>query len=610
MHLALSLRAGGLTPRSFVTLALLRLGGYRGEQRLGAREAGTRPSKPRRVRCLPGTSAALVPKLKPSNARVHNLDAQRPQPLKRVLVLQLERLGDVIQSTPLLLDLVAAYPDVAIDLFTLDPLSSVVAGLPNVHARGIPVTDVLELNHEVASARPGRLLLPRATAALEGLKGGSPYDLVINLTHSEFAAFWAARAGATERTGAFMNEAWERMYDGAALKYLVACMGPACTDPVRNNSWFNLVDLYRATVRYPGGDAPLPPVHAYIARGTVPPDLVGQNIVALNPSASDMTRAWPAERYGALARALHGEGFTPVLVGSSADVDLCAAVRAAAGVPAIDLAGKTTIPELAAALERASLVVSNDTGTAHVAAAVGTPVLGIYGVKANFRETAPWGAGHLVIQGPGLRPMESIPYPRSSRPRSRCWVVGHGMRSRRPSIERRSRHGRRPFSGAGWTRSVGSDTCQGTGSSTTMPISYRGSCVTCSHGTFAAGWRPRRSRTSGPMPAPRPQTWRGVPTGASRARSSGSGACDESRERPEVDCAKGFGSAQRRRRGARGRALGSKGRRGRRAGASTGGGLPRLGNALHAASHARGDVPVCRGRVRPLGGAPSRRRGT
>ena len=68
------------------------------------------------------------------------------------------------------------------------------------------------------------------------------------------------------------------------------------------------------------------------------------------------------------------------------------------GCPVIDLCGATAVAELPAVLAQLDLLVSNDTGPIHVAAAVGTPVVGLYFSTAYFGETAPYGDGHLIVQ--------------------------------------------------------------------------------------------------------------------------------------------------------------------------------------------------------------------
>jgi ADP-heptose:LPS heptosyltransferase len=95
--------------------------------------------------------------------------------------------------------------------------------------------------------------------------------------------------------------------------------------------------------------------------------------VCVHPGASVPERRWPAERFAAVADALAAHGLRVVLTGSAEETSLTAAVAAAMTAPALDLAGRTSLGTTAAVLARARLVVCNDTGVSHLAAAVGTP---------------------------------------------------------------------------------------------------------------------------------------------------------------------------------------------------------------------------------------------
>ena len=75
-----------------------------------------------------------------------------------------------------------------------------------------------------------------------------------------------------------------------------------------------------------------------------------------------------------------------------------AAVRAMMKTPAIDLAGATTVGLLPALLSKASLLMTNDSGPMHIAAAVGTPVVALFGPTSAIR-TGPYGVGHSVLTG-------------------------------------------------------------------------------------------------------------------------------------------------------------------------------------------------------------------
>jgi heptosyltransferase-2 len=119
--------------------------------------------------------------------------------------------------------------------------------------------------------------------------------------------------------------------------------------------------------------------------------------VAMQPGAAfGSAKRWFPERFARLARELSERGMDVAFVGGEKDRDVVA--RVAAGAPgARDLSGRTSIGVLAAVLESADVLVTNDTGPMHLAAACGTPTLAIFG-STNPLWTAPFGPGHRVIR--------------------------------------------------------------------------------------------------------------------------------------------------------------------------------------------------------------------
>jgi ADP-heptose:LPS heptosyltransferase len=110
---------------------------------------------------------------------------------------------------------------------------------------------------------------------------------------------------------------------------------------------------------------------------------------AFHIAASKAPRAWHPERFAEVAKVLEElAGFRPVLLGAPGDVPVHAAFLAACP-SASDLAGKTTLRGMAAVLDRAALLVGNDSGPMHVAAAVGTRVVAVFGPGAPYK-TAPY----------------------------------------------------------------------------------------------------------------------------------------------------------------------------------------------------------------------------
>jgi len=125
----------------------------------------------------------------------------------------------------------------------------------------------------------------------------------------------------------------------------------------------------------------------------------GTNWVAMNVSARWPTKRWPAASFAEVADQLRQEGYDAVvMIGGPDERAEVAAVSGMMKTSAIDLAGATTVGLLPALLSKASLLITNDSGPMHVAAAVGTPVVALFGPTSAAR-TGPYGVGHGVLTG-------------------------------------------------------------------------------------------------------------------------------------------------------------------------------------------------------------------
>jgi ADP-heptose:LPS heptosyltransferase len=123
--------------------------------------------------------------------------------------------------------------------------------------------------------------------------------------------------------------------------------------------------------------------------------------VGLHPGAAAPARRWPAERYAAVGDALARRyGARIALTGGSGEEDVAAAVEARLAAPCVNLAGRTSVGGLAAVIAALDLFICNDTGPAHVAAAVDTPSITIFG-PGDPRGWAPLdGARHPSVRHP------------------------------------------------------------------------------------------------------------------------------------------------------------------------------------------------------------------
>jgi len=111
-----------------------------------------------------------------------------------------------------------------------------------------------------------------------------------------------------------------------------------------------------------------------------------RRFIVLHPGNAGSALNWSAERYAALGRRLAGPGLSIVITGGPQELALSAGVAHGIGSETIDLGGKTSLPVLAALLQRAALYIGSATGPTHLAAAVGTPVVGLY---SPLRSSAP-----------------------------------------------------------------------------------------------------------------------------------------------------------------------------------------------------------------------------
>lgn len=131
----------------------------------------------------------------------------------------------------------------------------------------------------------------------------------------------------------------------------------------------------------------------------------GRPLVVLNAGATNSrAKCWPEDRFAALADRLVKElGAQILFIGAGSERENAARIAAQmeAGTGAINLAGETTIAELIGLLARCDLLVTNDTGPAHVAAALGAPTLTIFGPTNEF-ETAPLGPRATLLRAEGV----------------------------------------------------------------------------------------------------------------------------------------------------------------------------------------------------------------
>ncbi|HWZ56635.1 MAG TPA: glycosyltransferase family 9 protein [Verrucomicrobiae bacterium] len=315
----------------------------------------------------------------------------------RILVIQLGRLGDAIQTTPLLEAVRRANASAQVDILVFDCAVAALDGVESVGVRVLRESSLpgrlSEIHARIESDRIERRPPPIELLQAFDQLGLPAYDSVLNCSYSPLAAWISQRTASKARLGATITGDGEVLFEHPAHVYLRA------RGHFRDQNWFNLVDLWRCTA-----DRVTPPekcARPFVATATDAPfQLPSGPRIALNPGSSESQRRWPAAQFAALADRLAHDGFHPILVGAPSDAAACAQVQAQCAAPVMNLCGQTSVSQMALLLSRAQLLVSNDTGAVHIASAVGCPVVGLFGATAYFAETSPWSEGNVILQGP------------------------------------------------------------------------------------------------------------------------------------------------------------------------------------------------------------------
>lgn len=308
----------------------------------------------------------------------------------RALVIQLARLGDLVQSAPAILALKAQAPDRLIDVLCPAPLATLAHWLPGVHA-------VVPWDGSEWSALARCASLAQAEALLRGLVP-EPYQTAFNLNNHPRAMYAAHLLGRRVVGPGEAGPLSELLPPWAAYLRQVA------QDPGANR--VHLADAWCGFcgVRPPG-------VAPRLAVGPVelPPDLERVTCseglrIAVAVGAGDPDRVIPPRIWAQWITTLAGAcaDWTVVLIGSAGEHEGALAIQEALS-PLVagrvwDATGRTTLHQLAGLLACCQWVVGADTGPLHLGTAVGARAMGFYFARARVHETGPYGTGHWVWQ--------------------------------------------------------------------------------------------------------------------------------------------------------------------------------------------------------------------
>jgi len=295
---------------------------------------------------------------------------EEEQNQRRILIVKPSSLGDIIHSLPVLWALRKTYPDAYIGWVVKDVWQDLLADNP--------------LIDHLIILKKGLGGIISAIRETRSLKFDTAIDLQ-GLFRSGIITFFS---GAKTRTG-FSNAR-----ELAPIFYNNKVIVP--------QGHIHAVDRYMMTVSNP----PLLnfPLYIAIEDAEWAKEFLMENnlynkrpLIAINPSARWVKKRWPAASFSALINQLINELKAGIIiVGSKEDIPIAEEINSHVNERIAIATGKTSLKRLPALLANVNLLVTNDSGPMHIAAAIGTPVVALFG-PTDHRLTGPYGSGHVVI---------------------------------------------------------------------------------------------------------------------------------------------------------------------------------------------------------------------
>jgi ADP-heptose:LPS heptosyltransferase len=268
--------------------------------------------------------------------------------MKEILLINLTRMGDLLQTTPLMAGLKERFPGARITLLVNSAFSEICRGIPFID--DLISFDMKDYKNRLVNGT--YTLVENYSYLVELIEqvNAQEYDLTVNITHSRASAILTSHIRTKEVRGFTIDSEGNRIIKHPWMRYFFNVI------PNRNYNPFHL-------------------------------------------GASKSDKTWPVSSYSDLAAMIRRDfGAKILLFGTEGERDLADTFEQISDVRPINFVGKTKLGELAAIMKRCSLFISNDTGPLHIAASAGTKVIDISAANVNFMETGPYGEGHYVIQ--------------------------------------------------------------------------------------------------------------------------------------------------------------------------------------------------------------------
>lgn len=320
-------------------------------------------------------------------------------PTPRILIVKLSAIGDVVHTLPALNSLRRHFPRAHITWLVEAGAADLLAGHPALDrvlvskrkqwARGLKTwrwrEQLTQIRHFVKDLR------------------GTRYDMIFDFQAALKSAMLIALARGRRKIG-FGPGMQHQEHSYIVLNERIPMVSMEIHALERGLKLLAAAGIPTRDIAYrlPIGPAHRHRVSQWLSRGKT-----GRShpAVAINPVARWDTKLWPADRFAELADRIIAEFDAAIFfTGGPGDNGIIEGIIRNMRRGAVNLAGKTSLIELAAVYEQMACIISTDTGPMHIAAAVGRPVVALFGPTAPGR-TGPYGTGHrMITAGPSCRP--------------------------------------------------------------------------------------------------------------------------------------------------------------------------------------------------------------
>jgi lipopolysaccharide heptosyltransferase I len=323
-----------------------------------------------------------------------------PQHLENFLIIKPSSLGDIVLALPALTALRESFPDAKISWLVRPEFAPLLENHPDL-------TCLIIFDRRLLGKA---WFHPRAFASLLSLirlLRQKNFDAVIDLQGLFRTASLAWITRCKKRFGIAEARELAHFFYTNKVKQDADCI--------------HLVDYYLKIIKtitgsevqtrftFPKDPSASDKVSGLLTTHNIDPD----NYAVFVPGSVHADKCWPTQRFAALADKISPQfNLSIVATGTASENDIVESIKNLANVPIANLTGQTSLTELVALLETARLVVTNDTGPGHIAAALRVPLVMIFG-RSNPARVAPYERPHCVVAiepaGRGLRPDSTKP---------------------------------------------------------------------------------------------------------------------------------------------------------------------------------------------------------